>query len=153
MTSSFIQVLLQADYVNSLLGLLMGESSLLPEGTNQPYLTIYTDVNNYNYTYAATYNADDPDQTITVVADADQVAFADTRFHINIDDENGLYYVDYTTNRLELRSTMSESEAAEYQAKVDAGEKGYNYYAITPTSTNCSPRQPRRISAKLNAIP
>ncbi len=113
MTSSFIQVLLQADYVNSLLGLLMGESSLLPEGTNQPYLTIYTDVNNYNYTYAAQ-------------ATEEQVTFADTRFHINVDEENGLYYVDYDTNRLKLRSTMTESEIEKYNG---------SYYSITPIVT------------------
>ena len=126
MTSSFIQVLLQADYVNSLLGLLMGESSLLPEGTNQPYLTIYTDVNNYNYTYAGDVNAT-----------ADRIKFADTRFHINLDNENGLYYLAGDENdpdaRLALRSTMSESEAEEYQARVDKGDAFY--YAITPIVT------------------
>ena len=126
MTSSFIQVLLQTDYVNSLLGLLMGESSLLPEGTNQPYLTIYTDVNNYNYTYAGDVNAT-----------ADRIKFADTRFHINLDNENGLYYLAGDENdpdaRLALRSTMSESEAEEYQARVDKGDAFY--YAITPIVT------------------
>ena len=119
MTSSFIQVLLQADYINSLLGLLMGESSLLPEGTNQSYLTIYTDVNNYNYTYAGDVNAT-----------ADRINFADTRFHINIDNENGLYYLAGDENdpnaRLKLRSTMTESEIKEYTG---------NYYAITPIVT------------------
>lgn len=120
MTSSFIQVLVEMDYLNNLLGMLTGENDLLADMDNQSYLTIYTDVNNYNYTYASE-------------ATEEQVRFANSRFNINIDDSNGLYYVDYADSRLKLRSTMSAAEAEEYQAQVDAGTA--HYYSITPIVT------------------
>lgn len=115
MTSSFIQVLVDSNYLNSLLGILLGEDDLLPEMTEQPSLTINTDVNNYEYFYATD-------------ATNEQLMYSDSRFHINIDDENGVYYLS-DDERLELRSRMTESEAAAYQAKVDKGEA--NYYTIT----------------------
>lgn len=115
MTSSFIQVLVDSNYLNSLLGILLGEDDLLPEMTEQPSLTINTDVNNYEYFYATD-------------ATNEQLMYSDSRFHINIDDENGVYYLS-DDERLELRSRMTESEAAAYQAKVDAKEA--NYYTIT----------------------
>lgn len=115
MTSTFIQVLVDSNYLNSLLGILLGEDDLLPEMTEQPSLTINTDVNNYEYFYATD-------------ATNEQLMYSDSRFHINIDDENGVYYLS-DDERLELRSRMTESEAAAYQAKVDAKEA--NYYTIT----------------------
>ena len=126
MTSSFIQVLVEMDYLNNLLGMLTGENDLLADMDNQSYLTIYTDVNNYNYTYAGDVNAT-----------ADRIKFADSRFNINIDDSNGLYYLAGDENdpnaRLALRSTMSAAEAEEYQKKVDDGTA--HYYSITPIVT------------------
>ena len=108
MTSSFIQVLVEMDYLNNLLGMLTGENDLLADMDNQSYLTIYTDVNNYNYTYAGDVNAT-----------ADRIKFAASRFNINIDDTNGLYYLAGDENdpnaRLALRPTMSGAEAEEYQ--------------------------------------
>ena len=115
MTSTFIQVLVDSNYLNSLLGILLGEDDLLPEMTEQSSLTINTDVNNYEYFYATD-------------ATNEQLMYSDSRFHINIDDEHGVYYLS-DDGRLELRSRMTESEAAEYQAKVDAGTA--NYYTIT----------------------
>ena len=115
MTSTFIQVLVDSNYLNSLLGILLGEDDLLPEMTEQSSLTINTDVNNYEYFYATD-------------ATNEQLMYSDSRFHINIDDENGVYYLS-DDDRLELRSRMTESEAAEYQEKVDAGTA--NYYTIT----------------------
>lgn len=115
MTSSFIQVLVDSNYLNSLLGILLGEDDLLPEMTEQSSLTINTDVNNYEYFYATD-------------ATNEQLMYSDSRFHINIDDEHGVYYLS-DDGRLELRSRMTESEAAAYQAKVDAGTA--NYYTIT----------------------
>lgn len=115
MTSTFIQVLVDSNYLNSLLGILLGEDDLLPEMTEQSSLTINTDVNNYEYFYATD-------------ATNEQLMYSDSRFHINIDDENGVYYLS-DDDRLELRSRMTESEAAAYQAKVDAGTA--NYYTIT----------------------
>ena len=108
MTSSFIQVLVDSNYLNSLLGILLGEDDLLPEMTEQSSLTINTDVNNYEYFYATD-------------ATNEQLMYSDSRFHINIDDENGVYYLS-DDDRLELRSRMTESEAAAYQG---------NYYTIT----------------------
>ena len=115
MTSTFIQVLVDSNYLNSLLGILLGEDDLLPEMTEQSSLTINTDVNNYEYFYATD-------------ATNEQLMYSDSRFHINIDDEHGVYYLS-DDDRLELRSRMTESEAAAYQAKVDAGTA--NYYTIT----------------------
>ena len=115
MTSTFIQVLVDSNYLNSLLGILLGEDDLLPEMTEQSSLTINTDVNNYEYFYATD-------------ATNEQLMYSDSRFHINIDDENGVYYLS-DDKRLELRSRMTESEAAAYQEKVDAGTA--NYYTIT----------------------
>lgn len=115
MTSTFIQVLVDSNYLNSLLGILLGEDDLLPEMTEQSSLTINTDVNNYEYFYATD-------------ATNEQLMYSDSRFHINIDDENGVYYLS-DDDRLELRSRMTESEAAAYQEKVDAGTA--NYYTIT----------------------
>lgn len=115
MTSSFIQVLVDSNYLNRLLGILLGEDDLLPEMTQQSSLTINTDVNNYEYFYATD-------------ATNEQLMYSDSRFHINIDDEHGVYYLS-DDDRLELRSRMTESEAAAYQAKVDAGTA--NYYTIT----------------------
>ena len=115
MTSTFIQVLVDSNYLNSLLGILLGEDDLLPEMTEQSSLTINTDVNNYEYFYATD-------------ATNEQLMYSDSRFHINIDDENGVYYLS-DDGRLELRSRMTESEAAAYQEKVDAGTA--NYYTIT----------------------
>ena len=108
MTSTFIQVLVDSNYLNSLLGILLGEDDLLPEMTEQSSLTINTDVNNYEYFYATD-------------ATTEQLMYSDSRFHINIDNENGVYYLS-DDDRLELRSRMTESEAAAYQG---------NYYTIT----------------------
>lgn len=117
MTSTFIQVLVDSNYLNSLLGILLGEDDLLPEMTEQSSLTINTDVNNYEYFYAKD-------------ATSEQLMYSDSRFHINIDDANGVYYR-RDDGGLELRSRMTESEAAAYQAKVDAGTENYHYYTIT----------------------
>ena len=115
MTSTFIQVLVDSNYLNSLLGILLGEDDLLPEMTEQSSLTINTDVNNYEYFYATD-------------ATNEQLVYSDSRFRSKIDDENGVYYLS-DDGRLELRSRMTESEAAEYQAKVEKGEA--HYYTIT----------------------
>ena len=122
MTSTFIQVLVDSNYLNSLLGILLGEDDLLPEMTEQSSLTINTDVNNYEYFYAT-----DATNEQLMYSDS-RFLYSDSRFHINSDDEHGVYYLS-DDGRLELRSRMTESEAAAYQEKVDAGTA--NYYTIT----------------------
>lgn len=101
MTSTYIQAIVQADYLNSLIALLVGEENVLEFGDQieKPYLRINTDFNNYVYVNAAE-------------ASAEQLAFADTRFRITKNDD-GLYWIDGDSFR--LRSEMTESEKENYK--------------------------------------
>lgn len=103
MTSTYIQVLAQADYLNSLIALLVGEENVLEFGDQieKPYIQINTDFNNYVYAYAAE-------------ATAEQLAFADTRFRIT-KNVNGLYWIDGGLFR--LRAEMTESEKESYKGE------------------------------------
>lgn len=110
-TSTYIRVFLEADFIDSLLMLLIGDDSLAFGEFEQSYLGINVDVNNYLYVTL--------DQ-----ATNDQLSFADTRFSI-VETPDGMYYRT-GEGYYELRSDMTEQEIADYEG---------SYYDITPVET------------------
>lgn len=110
-TSTYIRVFLQADFIDSLLMLLVGDDSLAFGEFEQSYLGINVDVNNYLY--------------VTLdKATHDQLASADVRFDIT-ETESGMYYLT-DEGYYELRSDMTEQQIADYSGK---------YYDIIPVET------------------
>ena len=121
-TSTYIRVLLQADFLDQLLTILTGDFTL-GEEFQQSYIGINVDVNNYMYAPLA-----DMTTSNGVIAGAtyEQLTFADTRFTIT-EDADGMYYVrtDALTGAqyFTLRSDMAEGETAD------------TFYNITPVTT------------------
>ena len=121
-TSTYIRVLLQADFLDQLLTILTGDFTL-GEEFQQSYIGINVDVNNYMYAPLA-----DMTTSNGVIAGAtyEQLTFADTRFTIT-EDADGMYYVRTDaltgTKYFTLRSDMAEGETAD------------TFYNITPVTT------------------
>lgn len=121
-TSTYIRVLLQADFLDQLLTILTGDFTL-GEEFQQSYIGINVDVNNYMYAPLA-----DMTTSNGVIAGAtyEQLTFADTRFTIT-EDADGMYYIrtDALTGAkyFTLRSDMAEGESAD------------TFYNITPVTT------------------
>lgn len=121
-TSTYIRVLLQADFLDQLLTILTGDFTL-GEEFQQSYIGINVDVNNYMYAPLA-----DMTTSNGVIAGAtyEQLTFADTRFTIT-EDADGMYYVRTDaltgTKYFTLRSDMAEGESAD------------TFYNITPVTT------------------
>lgn len=121
-TSTYIRVLLQADFLDQLLTILTGDFTL-GEEFQQSYIGINVDVNNYMYAPLA-----DMTTSNGVIAGAtyEQLTFADTRFTIT-PDADGMYYIrtDALTGAkyFTLRSDMAEGETAD------------TFYNITPVTT------------------
>ena len=121
-TSTYIRVLLQADFLDQLLTILTGDFTL-GEEFQQSYIGINVDVNNYMYAPLA-----DMSTSNGPIAGAtyEQLTFADTRFTIT-EDADGMYYIrtDALTGAkyFTLRSDMAEGESAD------------TFYNITPVTT------------------
>ena len=121
-TSTYIRILVESDFLTQILTLLTG-GPIFDEDLafEQSYVGINVDFNNYLYAYLAT-------------ATTEQIEFSDTRFAIERDDVDGMYwiYTDPLTGEqiMQLRSDMTAAEIADYEA---AGE--YGYYNITPIET------------------
>lgn len=121
-TSTYIRVLLQADFLDQLLTILTGDFTL-GEEFQQSYIGINVDVNNYMYAPLA-----DMSTSNGPIAGAtyEQLTFADTRFTIT-EDADGMYYIrtDALTGAqyFTLRSDMAEGESAD------------KFYNITPVTT------------------
>ena len=121
-TSTYIRILVESDFLTQILTLLTG-GPIFDEDLafEQSYVGINVDFNNYLYAYLAT-------------ATTEQIEFSDTRFAIERDDVDGMYwiYTDPLTGEqiMQLRSDMTAAEIADYEA---AGK--YGYYNITPIET------------------
>ena len=113
-TSTYIRVFLQADFIDSLIDLLDTDPSLDFGDFEQSYIGINVDVNNYLYAGLDT-------------ATAEQIEFADTRFAIEDTgaDGDGMYYKT-DAGYYELRSDMTAQEEENYDG---------SYYNITPIET------------------
>ena len=121
-TSTYIRILVESDFLTQILTLLTGGPIFDKDlAFEQSYVGINVDFNNYLYAYLNN-------------ATTEQIEFSDTRFAIERDDENGMYwiYTDPLTKEqtLQLRSDMTAADIAGYEA---AGE--YGYYNITPIET------------------
>lgn len=110
-TSTYIRVFLQADFIDSLIDLLDTDPSLDFGDFEQSYIGINVDVNNYLYAGLDT-------------ATAEQIEFADTRFAIDPDGDGMYYKTD--AGYYELRSDMTAQEEENYDG---------SYYNITPIET------------------
>lgn len=110
-TSTYIRVFLQADFIDSLIDLLDTDPSLDFGDFEQSYIGINVDVN--NYLYAGLDGAT-----------AEQIEFADTRFAIDPDGDGMYYKTD--AGYYELRSDMTAQEEENYNG---------SYYNITPIET------------------
>ena len=108
-TSSYIQVLANADLINQLLLLLTGEEIDLGTQNNMSYITINTDFNNYRFVAAGE-------------ATPEQLNYTNSRFRVE-ENENGLYFLDDASGEYRLRSEMTAAQVAEYKGK---------YYDILP---------------------
>lgn len=113
-TSTYIRVFLQADFIDSLIDLLDTDPSLDFGDFEQSYIGINVDVNNYLYAGLDT-------------ATAEQIEFADTRFAIEDTgaDGDGMYYIS-SDGYFALRSDMTAQEEENYTG---------SYYNITPIET------------------
>lgn len=113
-TSTYIRVFLQADFIDSLIDLLDTDPSLDFGDFEQSYIGINVDVNNYLYAGLDT-------------ATAEQIEFADTRFAIEDTgaDGDGMYYIS-SDGYFALRSDMTAQEIENYTG---------SYYNITPIET------------------
>ena len=122
-TSTYIRVLLQADFLDQLLTILTGDFTL-GEEFQQSYIGINVDVNNYMYAPLADMTTSSG--TALAGATYEQLTFADTRFTIT-EDADGMYYIrtDALTGAqyFTLRSDMAEGESAD------------TFYNITPVTT------------------
>lgn len=107
-TSTYIRVFLQADFIDSLIDLLDTDPSLDFGDFEQSYIGINVDVNNYLYAGLDT-------------ATAEQIEFADTRFAIS-PTADGMYYIS-SDGYFALRSDMTAQEEENYDG---------SYYNITP---------------------
>ena len=130
-TSTYIRILVQTDYLKQLLDILLApDGSPFDDEFNQSYLGINVDVN--NYLYAPLNERADGESTIPE-ATFEQIDFADTRFTIERDNTDGMYYVYTDTltgeSYLRLRDDMTDAEEAAY----DVNELGY--WNITPIET------------------
>lgn len=111
-TSSYIQVLANADLINQLLLLLTGEEIDLGTQNNMSYITINTDFNNYRFVAAGE-------------ATPEQLNYTNSRFRVEAN-ENGLYFLD-ESGEYRLRSEMTATQVAEYEQQY-----GKRYYDILP---------------------
>lgn len=113
-TSTYIRVFLQADFIDSLIDLLDTDPSLDFGDFEQSYIGFNVDVNNYLYAGLDT-------------ATAEQIEFADTRFAIEDTgaDGDGMYYIS-SDGYFALRSDMTAQEIENYTG---------SYYNITPIET------------------
>lgn len=112
-TSSYIQVLANADLINQLLLLLTGEEIDLGTQNNMSYITINTDFNNYRFVAAGE-------------ATPEQLNYTNSRFRVEAN-ENGLYWLDRASREYRLRSEMTETQKTEYEQQY-----GKDYYDILP---------------------
>lgn len=112
-TSSYIQVLANADLINQLLLLLTGEEIDLGTQNNMSYITINTDFNNYRFVAAGE-------------ATPEQLNYTNSRFRVEAN-ENGLYWLDRASGEYRLRSEMTETQKTEYEQQY-----GKDYYDILP---------------------
>lgn len=110
-TSTYIRVFLQADFIDSLIDLLDTDPLLDFGDFEQSYIGINVDVN--NYLYAGLDGAT-----------AEQIEFADTRFAIS-PTADGMYYIS-SDGYFALRSDMTAQEEENYDG---------SYYNITPIET------------------
>lgn len=122
-TSTYIRVLLQADFLDQLLTILTGDFTL-GEEFQQSYIGINVDVNNYMYAPLADMTTSNG--AALAGATYEQLTFADTRFTIT-EDADGMYYIRTDaltgTKYFTLRSDMAEGESAD------------TFYNITPVTT------------------
>lgn len=112
-TSSYIQVLANADLINQLLLLLTGEEIDLGTQNNMSYITINTDFNNYRFVKAGE-------------ATPEQLNYTNSRFRISDVTADGLYFLD-ESGEYRLRSEMTATQVAEYEQQY-----GKRYYDILP---------------------
>lgn len=112
-TSTYIQVLANADLINQLLLLLTGEEIDLGTQNNMSYITINTDFNNYRFVAADK-------------ATPEQLNYTNSRFRVEAN-ENGLYWLDRASGENRLRSEMTETQKTEYEQQY-----GKDYYDILP---------------------
>ena len=112
-TSSYIQVLANADLINQLLLLLTGEEIDLGTQNNMSYITINTDFNNYRFVAAGE-------------ATPEQLNYTNSRFRISDVTADGLYFLD-ESGEYRLRSEMTATQVAEYEQ-----QHGKRYYDILP---------------------
>lgn len=112
-TSSYIQVLANADLINQLLLLLTGEEIDLGTQNNMSYITINTDFNNYRFVAAGK-------------ATPEQLNYTNSRFRVEAN-ENGLYWLDRASGEYRLRTEMTETQKTEYEQQYRK-----DYYDILP---------------------
>lgn len=122
-TSTYIRVFLQADFIDSLIDLLDTDPSLDFGDFEQSYIGINVDVNNYLYAPLAERTTSTIEGTLPA-ATHEQLTFADTRFAIS-ETADGMYYIS-SDGYFALRSDMTAQEIENYTG---------SYYNITPIET------------------
>lgn len=122
-TSTYIRVFLQADFIDSLIDLLDTDPSLDFGDFERSYIGINVDVNNYMYAPLAERTTSTIEGTLPA-ATHEQLTFADTRFAIS-ETADGMYYIS-SDGYFALRSDMTAQEIENYTG---------SYYNITPIET------------------
>lgn len=122
-TSTYIRVFLQADFIDSLIDLLDTDPSLDFGDFEQSYIGINVDVNNYLYAPLVERTTSTIEGTLPA-ATHEQLTFADTRFAIS-ETADGMYYIS-SDGYFALRSDMTAQEIENYTG---------SYYNITPIET------------------
>lgn len=122
-TSTYIRVFLQADFIDSLIDLLDTDPSLDFGDFEQSYIGINVDVNNYLYAPLVERTTSTIEGTLPA-ATHEQLTFADTRFAIS-ETAEGMYYIS-SDGYFALRSDMTAQEIENYTG---------SYYNITPIET------------------
>ncbi|MBQ3754874.1 MAG: hypothetical protein II867_01800, partial [Clostridia bacterium] len=121
MTSSYVAVMLDPNYINSILKLIGGEDFTLQFGydfTNKPELKIYSDNHRYNYM-----------SMTDVLASGNTAELVNkTRYRFVVEEvdgkENGMYWKD-EDGAFFLKTDMTVSQRKNYDAAVDAGTEHY----------------------------
>lgn len=114
-TSTYIKVLLNVDFMTQLLSLLGIEAEF--NDFEQSSLTINVDPN--NYTYAPVVLSEETvlyDEITSLgigAATTEQINFANSRFNIERDDQNGMYFVT-SEGYFALRSDMTANDLNDY---------------------------------------
>ena len=142
-TSRYIQLLVQPDFINSILALLLDEDTTIKfdeeKFVNKPALTIYSDMTKHAYVNVKELVERIPDSSDTSVTEEERVKIRKevveimtaSHYRFNVTEYTGAgaskrgTYFKAEDGSFELIAVMSASQKSDYDKLVEKGEKSY----------------------------